>query len=118
MYLNPKEFSDHKESRILAVNDLSDERLFAEIQKGPKSRQFSDIIFILEEAKLKRDNASNANERKRDIELSVESNAIAKGALEEAKKANIKANQARIWSAFAIFVSVVLAFFDYFFGAG
>ncbi len=62
---------------------------------------------VLRTALALRENVASSEKRAEDLEIAHERNSIAKEALR-------KADQARFWSAVAVFVTVLLAAFSYF----
>lgn len=114
MKLTPENCPNVSQNRLDAVNALSDEELRLEIEKGRASRFGVEMQPVLRMALSLREEVSRSNARAEDLEIARGRNEIAKDALKEAKAANRKADSARIWSAIAVLVTVLLALFSYF----
>lgn len=91
------------------MNALSDSELVFEIEQGRNSRFEKTMIPVLKLAYKLRSDAIEENRRNEELQIGRDSNQIAMSALEEAKKANKKSDQARIWPGLAILVSVIIA---------
>ena len=113
MLLDPADFQEISKKRIDSVNNLTDDQLRLEIEKGARSRFGSTMQPVLRTALTKREISSSLNEREKELDIAREANSLAASALKEAKAANKKSDSARLWSGIAIFVTVLLALFSY-----
>ena len=107
--LNPDDFPGTNRGTVNGINELTDEQLHAEIAKGANNRFGSKGLPILHASQAQRTEETRRAENEAERLLSEEANQIALDALEEAKKANKKADSARFWSGIAVLVTVLLA---------
>jgi hypothetical protein len=113
MHLCPEHCPGIEPKSLDAINALSDQELRLEVENGHRSRFGERLQGALRTALKLREDAHSNKSREEEMELVREANRIAGEALAEAKAANRKADSARLWSAIAVLVTVLLALLSF-----
>jgi hypothetical protein len=116
MLLTPENCPNVSQNRLDAVNAMPDSELRLEIEKGRASRFGETMQPVLRTALNLREEFYKSNERNKELSIGREANRIAAAALLEAKDANRKADGARMWSAIAVLVTVLLVLINFWSG--
>ena len=107
--LDPSNFPEMRKSTLAAIDQLTDEQLVCEIEKGAGSTFGAKAQPVLAAALAQRQADVRKSEIEKEIEIAEESNRIASDALDEAKKANDKSSWAIGISLIAIAETIIIA---------